>query len=127
MPPLTEAVKLVAKMRRSYNAARREIKKAQKECTPGTQVYLQHIKALADLNAAEREEEIKLGISPSNLSTGVKTEFLFVSHVATIPTSREELQKLLGARLKKECEGLYLEDEDEAIREDFEKQYGASK
>jgi len=122
--PLTEAEKLVKRMRRSYGSARRTMQKALKQCTPGSSTYLQHIKALADLDAAEREEEIKLGLTPQNLGATAKTEFLFISHVSTIPANRQELEKLLGKRMAKDCEGLCYSDEDEAIREELEEKYG---
>lgn len=121
--PMTEGAKLITRMRRSYASARRTMKKALEQCTPGSSTYLQHIKALADLDAAEREEEIRLGLAPSNLAAVVKPEFLFISHVSTIPANRAELEKLLGKRMEKDCEELCYDEEDERIRQQFEEDF----
>jgi hypothetical protein len=99
------------------------MKKALEKCTPGCSTYLAHIKALADLDAAERAEEVKLGLTPSNLGAAVKDEFLFISHVHVVPRNRQELEKLLKEQAIKACEGLHYSEQDEAIRkqlaEDF--------
>jgi len=100
--------KLVREMRQSYEDARKRITDAMAECSPGTAVYLQYVKALADIDAQEREEAIKLGLTPANLGAATKPEFLFVSHTSATPANRTELQKLLTEQQIAACEGLDL-------------------
>ncbi|HXJ89139.1 MAG TPA: hypothetical protein VMS18_20140 [Candidatus Binatia bacterium] len=124
--PLTDEQKMVKRMRRSYGSARKRINKALEACTPGSNVYLAHLKALADLDSKEREEEQRLGLAPSNLGAAIKTEFVFISHVGTIPSNRQELEKILSKRLAKDCEDLCYDEDDERIRKELEDQYGTS-
>src|ERR1019366_3630028 len=69
--PKQATAAIIERMRKSYADARKQMKKALLECKVGTAVYLQHVRALADLDAAERAEEIELGLSPQNLGAMV--------------------------------------------------------
>ena len=121
--PKQATAAIIERMRKSYADARRQMKKALRECKVGTGVYLQHVRALADLDAAEREEEIKLGLSPQNLGALIQTHFTFVAHVCTVPYTDAALKKLLGTRMKKAAEGLHVSDDDNAIREALEQEF----
>jgi len=123
--PMSESEKLIMRMRKSYQSARRTLKKSLEKCSVGTSAYLQHIKAMAELDAKEREEEISLGLTPQNLGAVSKPEFVFVSHIQVVPGTKKELEKLLSQQMQKACEGLYLSDDDERIRKELEEQYGA--
>lgn len=120
---LTDEQKRIKRMRRSYNDSRKSIKAAMAQCRAGTNTHLQHVKALSELDSREREEEIKLGLSPQNLGAMVTAQFLYVSHVPVCPASREELEKIVGKQLKKACEGLHYDDADEAIREQLQTEF----
>ncbi len=115
--------KLIRRMHRSYNDARKLIKQAMAECSVGTNTHLQHVKALAELDAKERAEEIAIGIVPQDLQKATKTEYLYIAHCHTIPANREEMEKLLNAQAIKACKGLHYEPADEAIRKDLEEKF----
>ena len=119
----TDSEKRIRRMRKSYNDARKLIKAAMAECSSGTNTHLQHVKALAELDAKERAEEISLGLAPQDLGAATKTEYLFVAHCHTIPANREELKKLLDEQALKACKGLHYSDEDERIRKELEEQF----
>ena len=119
----SKEAEIIARMRKSYALARKQMKKALRECNVGTAVYLQHVRALADLDAAERDEEIKLGLSPSNLGALVQTHFTFVAHSCTVPTTAAALERILGTQMRKAAEGLCVSDEDVAIRRQLEEEF----
>jgi len=123
MSTLSTPEKLIRRMHKSYNDARKLIKAAMAECSVGTNTHLQHVKALAELDAKERAEEIAIGIVPQDLQQATKTEYLFVAHCHTIPANREELKKLLDEQALKACKGLHYSDEDECIRKELEEQF----
>ena len=123
MSTLSTPEKLIRRMHKSYNDARKQIKEAMKQCSPGTQTHLHHVKALAELDAKERAEEISIGIVPQDLQKATKTEYLFVAHCHTIPANREELAKLLDEQAIKACKGLHYDEDSEAIRRELEEKY----
>jgi len=110
-------------MRRSYNDARKQIKTAMAECSAGTAVHLQHIKALAEIDSNERAEEIALGLSPQNLGALTKTEFHYIAHVHVLPANRAEAEAIVRSQIKKETAELNYSEADEAIREQLEKDF----
>ena len=124
---LTDEQRRIRRMRKSYNDARKQVKKAMAECSAGTNTHLAHIKALAEIDANERAEEIALGLSPANLGAVTRTEFLYVAFANSVPTTREELAKVLGTQLAKACEGLAISDEDAATRQKLEEDYPNAK
>ena len=123
MSTLTDEVKRVKKLHKSYNTARKRITDAMVNCSPGTAVYLQYTKALQELDSKERAEEIALGLTPANLGAMVTTEFLYISHVPTVPANRTELEKLLGKQMQKASDGLCYDDADEQIREKLKTEF----
>jgi hypothetical protein len=66
---------------------------------------------------------VEFGVVPQDLGAMAKTEFLYIAHCSTVPTTREELEKLLRKRDVKSCEGLHVTDQDNAIREEFERDF----
>ena len=124
---ITDEQKRIRRMRRSYNDSRKQIKEAMAKCSVGTNTHLAHIRALSELDSKEREEEIKLGLSPQNLGAMIATEFLYISHVPVLPASREELDRILGKQMIKACEGLHYDEADEEIRRDLEEHFPSAK
>ena len=123
MTTLSDTEKRVRRMRKSYNDTRKQIKKAMEQCSPGTNTHLHHVKALSELDAKERAEEIALGLVPQDLGAVTKTHFAYVSHVASIPTTREELQTLLEQQKQKAVKGLHMTEADDAVREKFQQEF----
>lgn len=113
----------IERMHKSYKRARRKITKALEECTPGTAVHLQHIKALSELDKQERLEEIDLGLAPQNLGAAIATSFVYIAHCPVIPTTPELRDRLLHDRLTAACKGLAIEPEDEAIRQQLDTEF----
>jgi hypothetical protein len=93
-----------------------------KECTPGSANYLNAVKALNELNARERDELIKLGLVPSDLSIATTTSYHYVSFVGQFNSS-EEAQAAANKRDAKHTK-VYDSDEDNAIRQQLEAEYG---
>lgn len=120
MSTISTPDKLIRRMHRSYSDARKRIKEAMAACSVGTNTHLQHVKALAELDAKERAEEIAIGIVPQDLQQATRTEYHYVAFVHTIPASREEMEKLLSEQAIKACKGLHYSDADEAIRKGLE-------
>jgi len=113
----------IERMRKSYKQARKRINKAMAQCNPGTAVFLQHVKALSELDKQERLEEIDLGLSPQNLGAAITTSFTYIAHCPVIPTTPEQRDRLLDDQLKAACKGLSIEPEDEAIRQQLEEEF----
>lgn len=123
MSQLDNADKLIRRMHKSYNDARKQIKAAMAECSAGTQTHLAHIKALAELDAKERAEEIAVGIAPQDLQKATQLEYHYVAHVHTIPANRAEAEALVREGMLKDLGKLHYSDEDEAIRKRLEEQF----
>ena len=113
----------VARMRESYETARAQIKQGMDQARPGTAIYLQHVKALAEIDADERKEEVSLGLTPSNLGAITKTFFAYVCFVPVVPNSRAELNRMLAERDGKALDGLHLSEQDEQIRNELQETY----
>lgn len=113
----------VARMRASYDLARAQIKQGMDQARPGTAIYLHHVKALAELGANERKEEVSLGLSPQNLGAITKTFYAFVAFVAVVPNSRAELNRMLAERDGKALDGLHLSEQDELVRNELQENY----
>ncbi len=123
MSTLSDEQKRIRRMRKSYNDARKQIKAALATLTIGSNVHLNHVKALAELDTKERAEEIALGLSPQNLGALVTTAFIYIAHCPTIPANRAELEKLLGKQITKAADGLHYDDADEQIRKQLAEEY----
>lgn len=120
---LSENEKRIRRMRKSYNDARKLIKEAMAQCSSGTNTHLQHVKALADLDAKERAEEISLGLAPQDLGAATKTEYHYVAFVHTVPANREEALALVRDGMLKDLGKLNYSDEDERIRKELEEKF----
>jgi hypothetical protein len=123
MSTLSTPEKLIRRMHKSYNDARKLIKKAMAECSVGTNTHLQHVKALAELDAKERAEEIEIGIVPQDLQKATKTEYHYIAHVHVMPANRAEAEAIVQAQTAKEVSKLHYTDADEAIRKQLEEDF----
>jgi len=123
MSKLSEEQKRIKKLHRSYSDARKQIREAMAKGNPGTAVHLQHVRALQEMDARERAEEVSLGLSPANLGAMVTTSFVYVAHVQQMPANAAELEKILGAQMVKACKELHYTPEDEAIREQLVQEF----
>jgi hypothetical protein len=120
---MTDNEKRIRRMRKSYNDTRKLIREAMEKCSSGTNTHLQHVKALAELDAKERAEEIALGLAPQDLGRATKTEYHFVAHCHVLPANREEAEALVAAQTRKDVAKLHYSDADEAIRKQLEEKF----
>jgi len=123
MTTLSDLEKRIKAMRRSYNTARKQLTKAMGECRAGTNVFLQHVKALADIDAQERAEAIALGIAPQDEGRVSKTSYHYVAFVHTVPASREDAEALVQANMVKELPKLSYTERDEEIRKQLQEEF----
>jgi hypothetical protein len=94
-----------------------------KECIKGTAVYMQHVKMLADLDRAEREESIALGLSPQNLGAQTVTQFHFVSHVPVVFPNKKAALAAVAKRDGSLATKMHVGAEDDAIRDALEAEF----
>ncbi|HEY1801046.1 MAG TPA: hypothetical protein VGG46_08945 [Terriglobales bacterium] len=77
----TEASKLAASIKKSFDDAKKRIEAALLEVPAGTQVHLRHIEALAKLERSYRDELSERGLSPQNLGVATAQGWKFVCSV----------------------------------------------
>jgi hypothetical protein len=123
MSTLSTPEKLIRRMHKSYNDARKLIKAAMAECSVGTNTHLMHVKALAELDAKERLEEISIGIVPQDLQQATRTEYHYIAHVHVMPANRAEAKALVRAETAKDVSKLHYSDADEEIRRKLEQEF----
>jgi hypothetical protein len=113
-------------MRRSYDVARKTIKKAMKQAVPGTKTFLDHAQAMVALDSKERAEEISLGLSPENLGSVIQTRYVYVAHCPVLRTdaSNEEVAAAVKERDEKARHGLHMEPEDIEGRRKLDEEFG---
>jgi hypothetical protein len=129
---LSAAEKAIAKLDKTHKFVRLDILKALrgKECSPGTNSRLAYLKALQQLEIDYVEQITKMGVLPKNVASQTTTEYIFKAHVGkggsvqTTPVNKQQLHDVEHAE-EKECKkGMADSPEDEAIRAQFEAQYG---
>lgn len=118
-----EHQKQIQNMRSSYRKARKQLNASLKVCSLGTNSYLANVKAIAELDAKEREEEIRMGLQPANVGTLTKAEFLYIAHTSVMPANRAEAEALVRNQMLKDVPKLHYSDEDEAIRKQLDEQF----
>ena len=119
---MTDAEKLIRTLKRDHKATIKRLETARDACSIGTNSYRQYEQAIADERRKHVAQLVQFGVIAQDLQAQTKTEYIFVSHVATDIT-RETLAKLIAERTAKECEGLHYSDEDEAIRKQFDAEF----
>jgi hypothetical protein len=129
---LSAAEKAIAKLDKTHKFVRLDILKALRgeECSPGTNSRLAYLKALQQLEIDYVEQITKMGVLPKNVASQTTTEYIFKAHVGkggsvqTTPVNKQQLRDVERAE-EKECKkGMADSPEDEAIRAQFETQYG---
>jgi hypothetical protein len=123
---LTKEQRFIEQLHRDNDRTRRQINKGMKECAPGTANYLAAVKALNELNSKERDELIRLGLVPSDLSIATTTCYHYVSHVPGVFDSRDAAHTAVAKRDAKVADGVATSDEDERVRQGLEAEYGTS-
>jgi hypothetical protein len=81
------ATEISKEIDRSHRSARKLIKQGMKETKPGTAAFLNHVRALADLDQSYREERAGRGLDAQDLGTATKTQYVFT---ATVPEDSVE-------------------------------------
>src|SRR5437879_2997557 len=81
MPRARTAKTVVREIDRSYKNARKLIKQGMDKTTPGTIAFLNHVRALVDLDQRFRQERSERGVDPKDLGTATKTRYVFTSTV----------------------------------------------
>lgn len=122
-----DAEKALANLIATHRYVKRDILKCirDKECRSGTGARLNYLKALQDLEIDFLKQITAMGYIPKNAKAESRTEFVYkaiVGHgglVSTVPVNGKELTEA------KEIELPYV-PEDEAIRENLEREFGSS-
>jgi hypothetical protein len=112
--------RLIREMEKSYAANRALLVESMNECSKGTSSYRQHVADLDRLDRSHREEMAARGVTPENLGQSAAQQFVYVSHVSTIPSNREELNKLLGKQMAKASKGVHYSKDDDFVRRTLE-------
>jgi len=131
---LSEAEKAIAKLNKTHKFVRFDILKALrgKECSPGTNSRLAYLKALQQLEIEYVDQITKMGVLPKNVASQTTTEYIFKAHVGkggsveTTSVNKQQLTDIERTEAKECKRGMADSPEDEAIRAQFEAQYGDS-
>lgn len=129
---LSDAEKAIAKLNKTHKFVRLDILKALrgKECSPGTNSRLAYLKALQQLEIDYVEQITKMGVLPKNVASQTTTQYIFKAHVGqggsvqTTSVNKQQLTDIERAEAKECKKGMADSPEDEAIRAQFEAQYG---
>lgn len=130
--PKTDAEKAITQLQVMHRYVKKDILDAlkSKECSPGTNSRLAYLKALQQLEIDYVEQITKMGVLPKNVASQTTTEYIFKAHVGkggsvqTSPVNKKQLHDIERAEAKESKTGVADSPEDEAIRAQFEAQYG---
>jgi hypothetical protein len=128
----TDAEKAISQLQVTHLYVKKDILTAlkSKECSPGTNSRLAYLKALQQLEIDYVEQITKMGVLPKNVTSQTTTQYIFKAHVGnggsvqTTPVNRQQLADIERAEAKECKKGMADSPEDEAIRAQFEAQYG---
>jgi hypothetical protein len=127
---MSEAEKLMRDLDAGYKHNRKMIEKSMEECGKGTNTYLAHVKALDAQLLEYARFRREIGMLPKSVAAQTTTEYVFKAHVGkggSVQTTAVNTKQLHDIELAeaKECKkGMADSPEDEAIRAQFEAQYG---
>ena len=129
---LSDAEKAIAKLDKTHKFVRLDILKALrgKECCPGTNSRLAYLKALQQLEIDYVQQMTEMGVLPKNATSQTTTEYIFKAvvgkggSVRTTSVNTKQLHDIERAEEKEYKKGMADSPEDEAIRAQFETQYG---
>jgi hypothetical protein len=128
----TDAEKAIKQLEVMHKYVKKDILDAlkSKECSPGTNSRLAYLKALQQLEIDYVEQITKMGVLPKNVASQTRTEYIFKAHVGkggsvqTTLVNKQQLHNIERAEEKEYKKGMADSPEDEAIRAQFEAQYG---
>jgi hypothetical protein len=128
----TDAEKALTQLEVTHRYVKKDILTAlkSKECSPGTNSRLAYLKALQQLEIDYVEQITKMGVLPKNVTSQTTTEYIFKAHVSkggsvqTMPVNNKQLHEMERAEEKEYKKGVADSPEDEAIRAQFEAEYG---
>jgi hypothetical protein len=120
---LTKEQQFIEQMTKANNATRKQINAAMKASTPGSANYLRAVESLSNLAARERNEIIKLGLMPSDLSVATAISYHYVSHVPGVFDSRDAALAAVAKRDAGVADGAAISQADEEIRESLEEEF----
>ena len=129
---LSDAEKAIAKLNKTHKFVRLDILKALRgeECSPGTNSRLAYLKALQQLEIDYVEQITKMGVLPKNVASQTTTQYIFKAHIGksgsvqTTPVNKQQLHDIERAETTECKKGMADSPEDEAIRAQFQAQYG---
>ncbi len=128
----TDAEKAIKQLEVMHKYVKKDILDAlkSKECSPGTNSRLAYLKALQQLEIDYVDQITKMGVLPKNVASQTNTEYIFKAHVGkggsvqTTLVDKQQLHNIERAEEKEYKKGMSDSPEDEAIRAQFEAQYG---
>ncbi len=128
----TDAEKAIKQLEVMHKYVKKDILDAlkSKECSPGTNSRLAYLKALQQLEIDYVDQITKMGVLPKNVASQTTTEYVFKAHVGkggsvqTTAVNKQQLHDIERAEEKEYKKGMADSPEDEAIRAQFEAQYG---
>jgi hypothetical protein len=123
----------LTKLNSAYKFVSTQLLKSAKECSDGTNVGLRHTKLIRDLATKHLENRQSVGAIPQDIAAATAEGIRYVTYRSTDGTlksvkveSDEELRKVLAEQEEEQGNGQYTSDEDNAIRKEFEKQFGTT-
>jgi len=124
-----DAEKALANLIATHRYVKRDILNCirEKECRSGTGARLNYLKALQELEIDFLKQITAMGYIPKNEKAESRNEFIYKAivgyggRVSTVPVNEKELSKMEA----KEIDLPYV-PEDEAIREELEREFGSS-
>jgi len=130
----TDAEKAITQLEVTHRYVKKDILDAlkSKECGPGTNSRLAYLKALRQLEIDYVEQITKMGVLPKNVASQTTTEYIFKAHVSkggsvqTMPVNNKQLHDMERAEDKEYKKAVADSPEDDAIRAQFEAEYGDS-
>ena len=128
----TDAEKAISQLQVTHRYVKKDILRAlkSKECSPGTNSRLAYLKAFQQFEIDYVEQITKMGVLPKNVASQTTTEYIFKADVGkggsvqTTAVNAKQLQDIERAEAKECKKGMADSPEDEAIRAQFEAQYG---
>ena len=127
-----DAEKALANLIATHRYVKRDILNCirEKECRSGTGARLNYLKALQELEIDFLKQITAMGYIPKNAKAESRNEFIYKAivghggHVSTVPVNDKELTEM-SKKEAREIELPYV-PEDEAIREELEREFGSS-
>jgi hypothetical protein len=123
----------LTKLESAYRFVNKQLIKSAKECSDGTNVGLRHTKIIRDLATKHLENRQSLGAIPQDIAAATAEDGIhYVTYrdsddtlKTVIVQSVEELLNVLVGQQAEQGDGRYTSDEDNAIRAQFDAEFGS--